>query len=220
MIRCHQELHLQSTSFLLAICKHFAEASSAMNATTEPKLGPPGAGLPFPENLIARMLLGLRRAAGNPRSFTDRFVSEREAILQMIEGRDASTLSRRVLIERPPGLEDSSRHWSVLMTLDHLRIVHHGISGVLETLAAGRVPEGGVSTAAVKPDPAVTAGVLDAYRKSCDHLLATVGQIRDFKTTARHIHPWFGPLDAHGWLALASSHHGIHRRQIERILRG
>jgi len=191
-----------------------------MNASTEPKLAPPGAGLPFPENLIARILLGLRRAAGNPRSFTDRFVAERETIGQLIEDKDPSTLSRRVLIERPPGLEDSSRYWSVLMTLDHLRIVHHGISGVLESLAARRVPEGEVSTAAVKPDPAVSMDVIASYRESCDHLLAAVGRIRDFKTSARHIHPWFGPLDAHGWLALVSSHHGIHRKQIERILRG
>jgi hypothetical protein len=29
-----------------------------------------------------------------------------------------------VLIARPRGLEDSSRYWSVWMTLDHLRIVH------------------------------------------------------------------------------------------------
>lgn len=191
-----------------------------MNAATEPKLAPPGAGLPFPESLIARILLGLRRATGNPRSFIGRFVSERETIRRMIDGKDASTLSQRVLIERPPGLEDSSRHWSVLMTLDHLRIVHHGISAVLESLAAGHVPEGEVSTAAVKPDPAVSIEVVTSYQKSCDHLLATVGRIRDFKTTARHIHPWFGPLDAHGWLALVSSHHGIHRKQIERILRG
>ena len=191
-----------------------------MNATTEPKLAPPGAGLPFPESLIARILLGLRRATGDPRSFTERFVTERDIIRRMIDGKEPSTLTRRVLIDRLPGLEDSSRHWSVLMTLDHLRIVHHGISGVLESLAAGHAPKGEVSTAGVKPDPAVSMEVIDAYRKSCDHLLATVGRIRDFRTAARHSHPWFGPLDAHGWLALVSSHHGIHRKQLERILRG
>jgi hypothetical protein len=190
-----------------------------MSATTEQKLAPPGAGLPFPENLIARILLGLRRATGDPRSLTDRFVNERETIRRMIDGNDTTTLSKRVLIDRLPGLEDSSRHWSVLMTLDHLRIVHHAMAGVLESLAAGQVPEGEVSTATVKPDPAVSMEVIDAYQKSCDHLHATAGRIRNFRNTARHIHPWFGSLDAHGWLALASTHHGIHRKQITQILR-
>ena len=187
---------------------------------SEPQLAPPGAGLPFHENLIARVLLGMKRLAGNSEAFTSHFIRERKAIHDLINDLDETTLTRRVLISRPRGLEDSSRYWSVLMTLDHLRIVHHGISGVLESLAAGRVPEDEVSTAAVKPDPAVSMEVIHAYQKSCDHLLATVARIRNFKTTARHIHPWFGPLDAHGWLALVSSHHGIHRKQIERILRG
>jgi hypothetical protein len=191
-----------------------------MSAITEPKLDPPGAGLPFPENLIARILLGLRCVTGSPRSYTNRFVTERETIGRIIIGKGAAALARRVLIDRLPGLEDSSRHWSVLMALDHLRIVHHGISGVLESLAAGRLPDGEVSTAAVKPDPAVSMEIIAAYQASCDHLLDTVGSIRDFRSSARHAHPWFGPLDAHGWLALVSTHHGIHRRQIERILRG
>jgi hypothetical protein len=38
------------------------------------------------------------------------------------------------------------------------------------------------------------------------------------RTRCRHTHPWFGPLDAHGWLCLAGMHHVIHRRQLERIL--
>ena len=31
---------------------------------------------------------------------------------------------------------------------------------------------------------------------------------------------WFGPLDAAGWHALAAGHMGIHRVQIERIVKG
>ena len=191
-----------------------------MKADETPQLAPPGAGLPFPENLIARVLLGLKRATGNPRSFTDRFIAERALIRGLVAGKEDAVLSKRVLIARPPGLEDGSRYWSVWMTLDHLRIVHHAFIGVLESLAAGRVPEGEANTAAVKPDEQVTGAVVAEYEASCDALLATIGLIRDFKTQAKFPHPWFGPMDAHGWLALSGGHMGIHRVQIGRILKG
>jgi hypothetical protein len=185
-----------------------------------PRLAPPGAGLPFPENLIARVLLGLKRATGSPRSFTAGFVEERARIAGLIADKDPGVLSQRVLIARPPGLEDSSRYWSVWMTLDHLRIVHHAFIGVLDSLAGGRVPDGEASTAAVKPDERVGGAVVEEYEASCDALLATIGRIRSFKTRARYSHPWFGPMDAHGWLALSGGHLRIHRVQIERILKG
>lgn len=185
-----------------------------------PQLAPPGAGLPFPENLIARLLLGVKRSTGSPQSFTAKFVAERQRIRALITDKGDSRLSRRVLIARPKGLEDSSRYWSVWMTLDHLRIVHHAFIGVLESLASERVPEGEASTAAVKPDEKVGAVVVAEYEDSCDALLATIGGIQNFKTKAKFPHPWFGPMDAHSWLALTGSHMAIHRVQIERILAG
>jgi hypothetical protein len=186
----------------------------------QPQLAPPGAGLPFPENLIARCLLGAKRLSGNSGEFTAHFIRERETIHGLIENLDENTLSRRVLIRRPRGLEDSSRNWSVLMTLDHLRIVHLAFIGVIATLAREEVPEGVVSTAAVKPDPAVGMNVIGEYESSCDALLKTLAGVKNFRTRARYPHPWFGPMDAHGWHALAGGHMSIHRVQIERILAG
>lgn len=189
-----------------------------MTATAAPRLAPPGAGLPFPENLIARVMLGFKRRTGDPQSFTQKFVEERELIRKLVSNKDADQLSKRVLIERPRGLEDSSRYWSVWMTMDHLRIVHHSFIRVLDALADERVPEGEASTAAVKPDEGVTASVEADYEESCDALLATIHRIRNFKTKTKYSHPWFGPMDAHGWLALCGGHMAIHRIQIERIL--
>jgi hypothetical protein len=187
---------------------------------SEPRLAPPGAGLPFPENLIARVLLGAKRLTGNSGAFTTHFIREREAIRGLIDNRDEAALTRRVLIPRPRGLEDSSRYWSVLMTLDHLRIVHQTFIGVIGTLAKEQIPQGEASTAAVKPDPAVTMDAIAEYEASCDALVATLASVGNFKTRARFPHPWFGPMDAHGWHALAGGHMSIHRVQIERILAG
>ncbi len=186
----------------------------------QPQLAPPGAGLPFPENLIARLLLGVKRLTGNSSDFTAHFIRERQTIRRLIANLDEATLSSRVLIHRPRGLEDSSRNWSVLMTLDHLRIVHHAFIAVIETLASEHVPAGEASTAAVKPDPEVTMNAISEYEASCDALLATLSAVKNFKTRARFPHPWFGPMDAHGWHALAGGHMSIHRVQIERILAG
>ena len=191
-----------------------------MKSNPEPILAPPGAGLPTPELLIARMLFTMRRWTGNRAAFDARFTLERAAIRALIGRCDAESGARRVLIKRPPGLEDSSRNWSVWMTLDHLRIVHGEMTRIIGTLARGASPGGEVSTAAVKPSPEVTGAVVAEYEESCDALLAGVAAVPDLKTTGRFAHPWFGPLDASGWHALASGHMGIHRVQIERIVAG
>jgi uncharacterized damage-inducible protein DinB len=125
-----------------------------------------------------------------------------------------------VLIDRVPGLEDSSRYWSLWMTLDHLRIVNHGIARTIESLSKEISPTGQASTAAVKPSPAVDSSVLDAFEKSCDAVLAAVSAAPNLKSRARYTHPWFGPLDAAGWHAMAAGHMTIHRKQIKRILQG
>ena len=191
-----------------------------MNAEIEPPLAPPGAGLPKLELLIGRLQFALRRSRGNRESFNAHFQREREAIRRLVAACDAESGARRVLIARPPGMEDSSRYWSVWMTLDHLRIVNTSITRIIGALAKGVTPPGRSSTAAVKPSPDATASVARDYEESCDALSKTVAAIPELKTTVKYQHPWFGPLDASGWHALAGSHMGIHRVQIERIIEG
>ena len=188
-----------------------------MNQDLAPRLAPPGAGLPKMELVIGRLLSTLKRRLGSRASFNRQFARERQRIRQLVQSCPADFLARPVLIDRVAGLEDSSRYWSVLMTLDHLRIVHLSIGRVIGDLAAGRIPAGTASTAAVKPSPRVTPRVIAEYERSCDALLATVAAAADLKTPLRYPHPWFGPLDAHGWHALAAGHHRIHRVQLERI---
>jgi hypothetical protein len=191
-----------------------------MDKIDEPKLAAPGAGLPAVEHLIARVLFGLRRLTGSREAFNAKFIEERARIRGLIADLTPEAAGKRVLIRRCRGLEDSSRFWSVWMTLDHLRIVHNAFIGILTSLANGKVPDGEANTAAVKPDPGVTADVVAAYEQSCDALLATVASIPNIKTSVRFPHPWFGPMDAFAWHALAGGHMSIHRLQIERIIAG
>jgi uncharacterized damage-inducible protein DinB len=190
-----------------------------MSANLEPKLAPPGAGLPAMEHLVARILFALRRWTATRESVNARFQHERKAIRALVGGCSADSAGRRVLIDRPRGLEDSSRHWSVWMTLDHLRIVNRAITRIIQDLTQGRIPEGEASTATVKPSPEATATVAAEYETACDALLAAVAAAPDLNTTLRFAHPWFGPLNAADWHTLAAGHMGIHREQLARIIK-
>lgn len=181
-------------------------------------LAPPGAGIPAIERLVGGTLFALQRWRGTRERFNARFQRERGAIAALVRGADEPALRTRVLIPRLRGLEDSSRYWSVWMTLDHLRIVNGQIAGVIEHLVRGRVPPGRASTGAVKPSPDVGADVVGAYEAACDRLLAVVAASPELRTRVRYAHPWFGPLDGAGWHAMAAMHMGIHRAQATRIL--
>ena len=85
---------------------------------------------------------------------------------------------------------------------------------------SGKTPLGKADTATVKPSPEAGAEVEAAYEESCDSFLSIVAKTPDLKTALRYEHPWFGPLDAAGWQALAAMHLGFHRRQIEAIRAG
>lgn len=190
-----------------------------MIESSEPQLAPPGAGLPGVELAVGRMLFRWRCWSGGRDEFVAAFEREREMIRELVAGIDPGRRGERVLIARLRGLEDSSRYWSMWMTLDHLRITNGVFAQVIAGLAKGRVPSRPASTAAVKPTDQVTEQVEAAYEASCDRFLETVAAIPDLRTTARYAHPWFGPLDGFGWLALASMHLGIHRAQMEAIRR-
>jgi hypothetical protein len=191
-----------------------------MTHRSEPKLAPPGAGLPLSELLIGRMIFGLKRLRYDHTTCAAGFMAERAAIREMIDRCPLESRGKRVLIARPRGLEDSSRYWSVWMTLDHLRITNDAFSDIIRSLVSGIVPTKPASTANVKPDGEVTAGVDERYEESCVKLLHTVNDCRDLETEKKFAHPWFGPMDAAGWHTLSAGHMGIHREQLRRILAG
>lgn len=191
-----------------------------MDTKTEPRLDAPGAGLPALELFFARRLFARKRRVGSRESFTRTFEQERDEIRRLVEDCLTSQRDARILIKRLRGLEDSSRFWSVWMTLDHLRITNQAFAGVITQLSKGSVPEREASTAAVKPSPEAGEEIEEAFEKSCDMVLSSAASVENLQTEATYAHPWFGPLDAAGWYALAAFHMGIHRGQIEKIRKG
>jgi hypothetical protein len=197
-----------------------------MNSTTlpltampEPQLAAPGAGLPFVEKQVAYLLFTLRRRTTSRAQFTAEFIRERDEILRLAASCPPESAAIRVLVNRIPGMEDSSRYWSIWMTLEHLRLVNTGIAEIIRTLAAGRTPQRPASTADVKPSRNADASAVEGFIESCQ-LVLDAGAAPELKTKLRFAHPWFGPLNAESWYALTAFHQQLHRRQIEQILAG
>lgn len=186
----------------------------------DPKLAAPGAGLPWIELQVARLIFRWQFWRSTPESTAALIGAERAEILRLAKSCNETCGARRVLIKRIPGMEDSSRHWSVFMTIDHLRIVNAFLAETITLLGRGEVPDRVASTAAVKPDPDVDATVLRSFDDSCTDIARVAGKIKDLRTATRYAHPWFGPLDAAGWHFMAGFHMRLHRGQIEAILRG
>lgn len=182
------------------------------------QLAPPGAGIPPLEVALAKFVFGFMRAVKTREWANRHFHAEATRMVRMARNLTPQAANTPVLIPRVIGIEDSSRNWSVLMTLDHLAIVNSAVIDIIETLAAERLYSRSVSIAAVKPKPAQTLETIERFARTTQNYVERVSQIKSLLSSTRHRHPWFGPLDALGWHWLATMHHTIHRRQIERIV--
>lgn len=193
-----------------------------MKATEDniPKLAAPGAGLPFIELLVARLIFHSGRRRATRESSTENFLREKTAVLEIVRRCDEKQGAERMLIKRLPGLEDSSRYWSVFMTLDHLRIVNDAVAGVIDALCSGEIPARATSTAEVKPGTDVDRSIIADFEISCRRLEEIVAKTITFPATPRYAHPWFGPMDAAAWHFLSGFHLRLHRKQIEAISAG
>lgn len=190
-----------------------------MSEAQHPKLAPPGAGLGVIEGWLARHVVF---------PFFCRTTSfEKATLIFEVEGRRIEDLcglftpeqfTRRVLVPPMQGIEDSSRHWSAAMLVEHVVTVGTAVSKVLVFISRGQVPPFKVDIAAIKPQGNRGPAVMADFRK----LLAEYPEFvrKDLPRPVdapRFAHPWFGELDIHRWHCLAAGHLRIHRRQLEMI---
>jgi hypothetical protein len=188
---------------------------------TEPVLEKPGAGLPFHERLAARYFL---MPYYSKRTSWDesvaRFEKEGNKILARLKALSKEQRTRRVLVDRIQGIEDSSRYWSVAMTVEHLMIVGEAASEGMVLLSQGKVPPGEVRIENVKPKGSLDPMQLDdRYREFLVHYKRKLEEkIVDRNSKTKLYHPWLGPMNVGQWNWLMGSHQAIHRKQIDLIL--
>ncbi len=189
--------------------------------SSSPTLAAPGKGLPLVESLVARYVLF---------PYTTSRLSQTKAIDMVCEyGQRALAVGRAlplkqlttpVLIQRFPGIEDSSRHWSVLMTLEHLRITGESMARIVEQLVRQEPIEEVVRIEAVKPGHHLLAEpVFSAYETFLSGYRQRMESLQLMRKAGKsHHHPWFGEITDHQWLCLNALHHRIHWTQIQKIL--
>ena len=182
------------------------------------ELEPPGAGLPKDE--LESVQINFHQGFhNNPLSYySNLFASETTHMLQLTDEVNEPQRITQVLIIPIRGLEDSSRYWSIYMTLEHLHICNVIFSDIIEKLLRNKeetmttvLPEN------LKPSKQSNINSLVAFNASAKAFQHITFQATNLYTEGTHPHPWLGPLSAAGWLAMSAMHMTNHRIQIEQI---
>ena len=175
--------------------------------------------MPWFEELVLRNALRLYARVTSRDEMMRKFLSEGEWMLERAAKLDEKQGRTPVLVKRVRGMEDSSRCWSPYMIIRHLVMVDRGMMGLILLLSSGKTLDRKVSPADVKPSPDSGPEVMEEFRELLARWQETIAGLGELRGGSRHLHPWFGEMDANGWFALAAVHHGIHRRQMERVLK-
>lgn len=198
--------------------------NSLSSASPEPKLQPPGAGLPLPQKLLLRFWLGpvvsRRTDPSKSREDYERLIHK---LIEKISAVPEEKRRIKVLVDPIQGLEDSSRYWSLNDLMEHLLIVSKGIEVMILSLSSGKVPDVKADVAKVKPTNA-DQDFYDAFTAYAPNLIRRIDQKlagpgMNFDSRLRARHPWLGMLTARQWYWLLGSHTSIHYRQAKEIIR-
>jgi hypothetical protein len=190
---------------------------SELKNSKSPQLQPPGMGLPNYELYIARILVWLKLKTTTQEKASKIFTAEAQKILAIAEQTSPVLASRRVLIDRLRGLEDSSRYWSLYMTMEHLCIVNRFTIDVIKSFLKGEKPQVVVSTAAVKPREDVDQSVILRFRSICEEFEEAFPPTKNLQSNVTLAHPWFGELNAQQWHFFTGFHMSLHRKQMIKI---
>lgn len=183
-------------------------------------LAPPGAGIPdYQRRFFKIILLPFYRLAFSWERAQRFWLHINRDIVESCRRVPSEKLLQPVLIDPMPGLEDSSRYWSLAMVLEHLMITATGIADLMCRLSRGETPNLNLSTAAVKPKGVLGSDAVEQFIASMATIdNAVTHDIQDRSSTVREPHPWFGPLTVRDWNLFLTIHHKLHLAQIHAIL--
>jgi len=196
------------------------QIDNQMQKNMEPQLAPPGAGLTWFQHIILKYYVG---PFVSNRTTRDESKRRFDKIVSLITA-ELSSLSSEQLLQKklvPPmmGLEDSSRYWSVAMTLEHIVIVGRAMCSVILCLQRGETPNFVADVAKVKPLGHMTQQqAIKEFNTfvSVDYPKMNK-EFQDFENKSRFLHPWFGAIKPKQWYWLITTHTAIHLNQIREI---
>lgn len=193
----------------------------ALNDLQEPALKQAGTGLPKLEGFLLRhILIPLKLNSTSWQASKALLAKETDLTLSLYNHHIPGELyGEKVLIKRLRGLEEASCYWSPNMVLQHMALVARGMTNVIATLSREQYLIFDVQIGAFKPKEGTQESYAATFEKimtECDEVLNNITHTR---TKARHLHPWFGMLNAHEWYGLLAVHQQIHRKQLEEIIK-
>jgi len=184
------------------------------------QLDQPGAGLPTYETFFLRYISFPRYVRTMTwHSAAELFHEEGKKINSLVSPLNNEQLLFPVLIERLRGMEDSSRHWSPVMVMEHLIMTGKDFKDAIIHLNEGKVPERNVNIANYKPSPEIGREVIGRFKGFQEEFITIMSDERYHRSSdMKFRHPWLGPLNSFQWLCLAAGHQYLHRTQIKKIL--
>jgi hypothetical protein len=194
------------------------------DAEIQAHLDKPGAGLPFYQHLYLRFYIApFVSARSNWEDNWKTFDGVNAKIFAKIGNLSPVQLEKRVLVPPLAGIEDSSRYWSVAMTLEHLIIVGDDVKTAIIELSNGYARNRKADVAAYKPKGGKEGSAqLAEYKAFVAGLRRQLDPVREpaLASKARYDHPWMGPFSALQWQWLLGAHTLVHYRQIREIVKG
>lgn len=186
------------------------------------KLERPGAGLPFPDNLIVRWYVA-------PFQSRKADKSENLRLFRMLGARMSKEFSsvpaekrdQKVLVPKMRGIEDSSRYWCPNEVLEHVMITGASMRRLIVELAHGRTSNEEVKIENYKPKGNYAGG--DAgpdFKQFIEETLETLEPLDIADKGPTHKHPWMGQFNSLQWTWLLAGHTGIHLAQLQAIKKG
>lgn len=191
------------------------------NSITPPVLAQAGAGLPFIEAFFTRWFFFPVACLFISPSYSAQVLTQvGRKILEIQSTLSDGAVEEQVLIPKLMGIEDSSRNWSVLMTIEHLLITGQSMLGIAKSLSETGFFSEPVKIENVKPHSGLNREVvLKAYQQLIESYSEQIQNLEMFNlSAARHPHPWFWNMTARQWLTLNAVHHLIHLNQIKAII--
>ena len=185
-------------------------------------LGKAGAGLPRFQALLLRYIgFPILRLFLSWEGALNIFESEGQKVLKLVDGLGQEQMNTKVLVPKTLGIEDNSRYYSAAMVLWHLIYVGETINDGIISLSRGETLDFTVIIENFKPFVDISPNIADDYQTFLSHYHPTLEKnVHDRRKANYHSHPWFGPLNPHGWLVLSAVHQFIHRRQLANIAKG
>ena len=175
-------------------------------------------GIPGGEQAFLNFVFRCGSVITSDRKAARSYKSEATDLLKLFDDLDFTLASNRVRIPRMMGIEESSRHWSVLMVFHHLNQVNGRIIEIIRELHRDLEPQDQVSLADFKPDPNCDVSVISDFEVINLQFDKLIDELAPLKRRTSYPHPWFGYLTAHHWACLAAVHMRIHRRQAKKIV--